>query len=138
MARTKRVRSDRAEAPAYLAKATEFLDEARAAQVAERWDAAMLTAIHAGINAVDASTIALSGQRSTDPDHLRAVDLLEETAPTSQEVKTQAAQLRRLLSQKNTVEYESRRSRRGEATEAVKRAERLVAWATKVVRDARL
>lgn len=138
MTRAKRVSADRTQAAAYSAKAKEFLDEAKLAQAARRWDAAMLNAIHAAISASDAATIALSGQRSVDPDHMRAADLLEEVGSTSREVKAEATQLRRLLARKNAVEYESRRSRQGEVTDAVKRAERLVAWASAVVRNAKL
>lgn len=68
MTRAKRVSADRTQAAVYPAKAKEFLDEARLAQAASRWDAAMLNAIHAAISASDAATIALSGQRSVDPD----------------------------------------------------------------------
>ncbi len=100
MARAKRVDVDRRDAKAYLSKAQEFLEQARAADEAGRWDAAMLTAIHAAISASDAASIALVGQRSTDPDHMRAADLLEEPARGSKEVKSQATQLRRVLARK--------------------------------------
>jgi hypothetical protein len=119
MARAKRVRMARSQAKDYLEKAQEFLDEAKIAQVARRWDAAMLNSIHAAISASDAATIALSGQRSVDPDHMRAADLLEEVGSASIGVKAQATQRRRLLALKNIVEYESRRSRQREVTDAV-------------------
>jgi len=138
MARGKRVRVHRSQAKSYLSKAQEFLAQAHDAQRAERWDAAMLNAIHAGISASDAATIALSGQRSADPDHMRSADLLEEVAPASREIRGQATQLRRLLARKNAVEYESRRSRKSDVVDAVKRADRLTAWVVDVVREARL
>lgn len=138
MARSKRVRVDRNRAKAYLAKAQEFLELAQEARDTERWDAAMLNAIHAAISACDAATIALAGQRSADLDHMRAADLLDEIAPSSKEVKGQATQLRRVLATKNMVEYESRRSRRSDAQETVKRAERLTSWAITIVTEARL
>jgi hypothetical protein len=43
-----------------------------------------------------------------------------------------------LLAKKNVVEYESRRASVKEASEAVKRADRLVDWATETVEDAHL
>jgi hypothetical protein len=102
------------------------------------YDAAMLNAIHAAISATDAVTVALAGQRSADPDHGRAADLLDEVGGGSSEVSAHARQLRQLLARKNVVEYESRRAAAGEAMDAVKRADRLVAWATGVVGAAKL
>jgi hypothetical protein len=60
-------------------------------------DAAMLNAIHAGISATDAVTIALAGIRSTDPDQARAADLLDEVATGPGEARTTARKLRQLL-----------------------------------------
>ena len=101
-------------------------------------DAAMLDAIHAAISAADAVTVALAGQRSADPDHGRAADLLDEVGGRSSEVRAHARQLRQLLGRKNAVEYESRRATAREAADAVKRADRLVAWASGVVEAAKL
>ncbi len=128
----------RMEAKLYLAKAEEFLQEARAAAQASRHDAAMLNAIHAAISAGDAVTIVLAGRRSADADHQRAVDLLEEVAGSSAEIKGKARQVRALLAKKNIVQYESRRATAGEAGNAVDRAGRIVGWATETVRRARM
>lgn len=98
----------------------------------------MLNAVHAAISAADAVTAALAGRRSADPDHARAADLLEEVAARSGEIKARVRQLRALLAKKNAIEYESRRASAKEATQAVERAERLVAWAVGIVRDAKL
>jgi hypothetical protein len=43
-----------------------------------------------------------------------------------------------LLAKKNVVEYESRQARSKEASEAVKRADRFVHWASQTIEDARL
>lgn len=133
----KRAPTPQREAPSFLAKSKEFLQEAEVALEAGRLDAAMLSAIHAAITAADAATVILAGTRSTDPDHARAADLLEETGRGAQEVKTHADQLRRLVSKKNAVEYESRRARRADAVDALKRARRIVNWADQVVSAAR-
>jgi hypothetical protein len=98
----------------------------------------MLNAIHAAISAADAVTVAVAGIRSADPDHLRAADLLQEVGGGPGELANHSSQLRELLSRKNVVEYESRRATLREATDAVKRAERLVTWARQVLKDARL
>ncbi len=138
MARSKRVSVPRGQARAYLEKAAQFLVAARDAVDRSLYDAAMLNAIHAAISATDAVTVALAGQRSTDPDHGRAADLLAEVGGGSSEVSGHARQLRQLLARKNVVEYESRRAAAREARDALKRADRLVTWAGVVVEAAKL
>jgi len=134
----KTVSVSRAESAPYLAKAEQFVEEARAALDSSRDDAAMLNAVHAAISALDAVTVALAGLRSADPDHQRAVDLLEEVASGSEEIKTRVRQTRQLLAKKNMVEYESRRATAKEARDAVERASRIVEWAAVTVRRARV
>jgi len=85
--------------------------------------------VHAGINSADAVCIALDGRRSKGPDHLRAGDLLEEIAKDSPPIRENVAQLRALIRQKNRVEYEDKPASRSDATDAVRRCERLVEWA---------
>lgn len=132
----KTVSASRAEGRLYVEKATQFLVEAQTAIEQSRHDAAMLNAIHAAISASDAATSSLAGRRSADPDHQRAVDLLEEVAGGSEEIKARVKQMRLLLAKKNVVEYESRRATAKEAKEAVQRAERIVRWADETVRRA--
>jgi HEPN domain-containing protein len=136
--RRKTVAVPRAEARLYLGKAEQFLQEARSALERSRHDAAMRGAIHAAISGSDAVTAVLAERRSADPDHQRAVDLLEEVAGQSEEIKTRVRQLRMLLAKKNIVEYESRRATAKEAVESVERAERFVEWARQVVHRARV
>lgn len=136
--RGKTVTVSRAEAALYLGKAEQFLDEAKSARERSRHDATMLNAIHATISAVDAVTAALSGRRSADPDHQRAVDLLEEVAGPSEEINARVRQVRMLLAKKNVVEYEARRANAKEAEEAVERAGRIIDWAGETVRRARV
>ena len=134
----KTVSVSRAESAPYLAKAEQFVEEARAALDSSRDDAAMLNAVHAAISALDAVTVALAGLRSADPDHQRAVDLLEEVASGSEEIKTRVRQTRQLLAKKNMVEYESRRATAKEARDAVERASRIVDWAAVTIQRARV
>lgn len=134
----KSVSVPRREASLYLAKARQLLEEAQVALQGSRLDSAMLNSIHAGINATDAVTVALAGRRSTDSDHQRAADLLEEVGPRSEAIADRAKQLRALLAKKNQVEYESRRATAKEAAEAVSRAERIVRSAMQIVASARL
>ncbi len=138
MARGKTVKTRRAEAGLYLDKAGQFLDQARSGLEAGRNDASLLDAIHAAITAADAATVALAGVRSTDPDHQRAADLLEEVAGSGSEIRDRARQLRALLARKNAVEYESRKATVKDARDGVERAGRVVEWARQVVAKARV
>ena len=138
MPKAKRVETARRESRSYIGKAEQFLEAARAASVAGQHDAAMLAAIHAAISATDAVTIALAAVRSSDPNHLLAADLLDEVGGHQGEVATHAKHLRQLLGKKHSVEYGSGRATAKEADDALKRADRLVAWARSVVEAARL
>jgi len=137
MAKGKTSQVRRGEARLYLDKAVQFIEQARSGLDADRNDAALLDAIHAAISGTDAVTIALSGVRSTDPDHQRAADLLEEVA-AAPESRERARQLRTLLARKNTVEYESRKASVKDARDGVERAGRIVDWAKDVLAKARL
>lgn len=132
----KTVAAPRSDARRHLSKAEQFVEEARMAEKASRYDAAMLNAIHAGISAVDAVTIALGGRRSSDPDHRRAIDLLREVLGDTEPTATRANQLSALLGRKNRVEYESGLATAADASDAVDRAQRLVDWATEIVSSA--
>ncbi len=130
--------ASRSEARLYLAKAQQFSAEAIAAINNSRNDAAMLNAVHAAISATDAVGVALAGRRSTDPDHQRAADLLQEVGGRSRGIVSHVRQLRMLLAKKNLVEYESRQASAKEAREAVQRAERIVRWASQTIEAAQL
>jgi HEPN domain-containing protein len=138
MAKGKTAQARRGEAKLYLDKAVQFIEQARAGLDAGRNDAALLDAIHAAISGTDAATIALAGVRSTDPDHRRAADLLEEVAGSAPEGRERARQLRALLTRKNTVEYESRRASVKDARDGVERSGRIVDWAKEVLAKARI
>ena len=138
MAKGKTAEVHRSEARLNIAKADQFLEEARAALESERYDAALLNAIHAAISGTDAVAVALVGRRSTDPDHQRAVDLLEEAAASAPEIRTRSRQVRALLARKNTVEYESRPASSRDARDGVEQAGRVVDWAREVAVKARL
>ncbi|TMD19229.1 MAG: HEPN domain-containing protein [Chloroflexi bacterium] len=137
MARGKTVQVRGNEARLYLDKAVQFIEQARAGLDAGRNDAALLEAIHAAISGTDAVTTALAGVRSTDPDHQRAADLLEDIVAVSDD-RQRARQLRSLLARKNAVEYESRKTSPKEARDGVERAGRIVDWAKEVLAAARL
>ena len=137
-ARRKIVKTPRSAGRLYLAKAQQFCAEAKSASMNSRHDAAMLNAVHAAISAADAICVALGGRRSSDADHQRAADLLQEIGGRSSDIAIQVRRLRELLAKKNVVEYESRQATAKEATSAVQKAERFVAWADKSIAAARL
>jgi HEPN domain-containing protein len=138
MASGKKAEVRRGESRLYLGKAHQFLEQARLALESQRYDAALLNAIHAAISGTDAVTVALVGRRSTDPDHQRSVDLLEEAAASAPEIRERSRQVRALLARKNAVEYESRPASARDARDGVERAGRVVEWASEVVTKARL
>ena len=129
---------EKAKARSYLAKANEFLAASRTAAADGQADAALLMAVHSGISACDAVTIALAGVRSADPDHLPAADLLETIAARADEVRERANQLRSLLKMKNLVEYEDNRASAAQAQDGTKRASRLAEWAAAQLARARV
>jgi HEPN domain-containing protein len=126
--RARRTRADPSSAHRYLHKAKQFADEAHDAAGHRRWDAAVVCAVHAGISAADAFTAALAGVRSTDPDHLRVVDLLREVGRGARGVDAKAQQLSAVLGLKNRIEYEDKLAKETDATTAIDRADRIVAW----------
>ena len=135
---SKTVTASRAEARLYLAKAEQFLQVGRQASEANQHDGTLLNAVHAVISATDSVTVALARRRSTDPDHQRAAELLEEVAGNSPDLRTHVRKLRELLAKKNVVEYESRRATAREARDVLLRAERFIGWARETVERAKL
>lgn len=122
-----------AEVSGFLGKAREFLAGAEDHLAQGRHDGALMDAIHAAIAACDAVTGHLEGVRSADPDHARAVHLLERVTRTENVAGTPARQLAMLIAKKNVVEYEARRATSKEASEGVDRARRFVRWAIELV-----
>jgi hypothetical protein len=125
----------RGEARKAQAKAEEFAQAAASEATAERWNAAGLAAVHAGISAADAALIAMAGLRSVSEDHGAVTVALEEQVP---EFKAgQRRQLAGLLRLKNTVAYEQRLLTPTEARQMADQARRLVRWSRQIV-DERL
>ena len=115
----------------YLAKAEEFLRSALDNIASRRWNAAALSAIHAGIAAADAVLVFERGVRSVSQRHEDVVDLL---TGSGTDRSAALAHLRQMLTRKNAVEYESRLFSQQEAEEIVRHAERFLAWVRNRVR----
>ena len=126
-------REERAAHANYLAKAEEFLRSALDNAASRRWNAAALSAIHAGIAAADAVLVFERGLRSAGERHADVLDLL---AGPGAERSSALTHLRRILGRKNVVEYESRLFSQREAAEVVQHAERFLSWARARVRPA--
>lgn len=106
-----------------LAQARDFLEVADVALAGEKFDPAASDAVLAGIAAADAICCAVLHRRSSDGDHLTSKDLVDEVDPKA------GTQLGRLLSIKSRAQYDSRSVTSTDATNAVRRAARLVEMA---------
>ena len=113
---------------AYLAKASAWLQAAEENLDAGRWDVAAGSAVTAGINACDALSGALLGQRAGG-EHTEAVDLLNGAGDDGRQA---ARQLSQLLRYKTPAQYDPAPMPEGDATKAVALARRLVERAAQV------
>lgn len=128
--RSKTVALNATDVHGYAAKAEEYLEAAEDALSKGRYNAATSAAIHAGINAADAITGALRGMRSSDPDHSRALDLLE---ASGKDGKDASKHLARLIPLKTKAEYDPGTVPRSKAESAVKNATRMVVIARRIL-----
>jgi HEPN domain-containing protein len=115
---------------AYAAKAEEYLEAAEQNLEEGRYSAAASAAVHAGINAADAITGALREVRSADPDHARAVDLLEGSGKAGKEASKHLA---RLIPLKTKAEYDPGAVPRSRAESALKSSTQLIKVMRRVV-----
>lgn len=118
----------------FLAKAEDFLDVARQALEAERWDPSVSAAIHAGRLACDVATVGSIGKRNTGQhDEIDGL-LAQASSALAVRVDDSARRISRLLHVKNVAEYEARRLARQDAEAALKDATRLVQWAVELTK----
>jgi uncharacterized protein (UPF0332 family) len=116
----------------YLKKAGEFLSSAQDSLIKEKWNAAGLNAIHAGISATDALLVALHGIRSTSPKHDDTLKLINSLVK-HKELEENIGHLRSLISMKSIVEYDQRLITQSEAVSLSKHSERLLAWVKNIL-----
>lgn len=137
---TRKIRSvgvEKAHAATYFRKAVQFCEAAAEAYAQERYDAAVVLSVHAGISASDATCIGVGTRRCADS-HDRAADLLEEIGSHAPEFVEAAKRLRVLLAQKNAIEYENKRATQKDAELGVRRCESLVGWTKITLTKAKL
>ena len=113
----------------FLDRAVEFLASAQDGLSRRRHQAAASGAVHAAIAAADAVTVYHAGRRSAPQRHEDAVHLLGTLGLPRAEVEPRERQLMRILGLKTKAEYTDNPVTAREAEEAVRTAERLVAWA---------
>ena len=121
----KKVSPDRA--AVYWDKSRDFFRTMRDAAEAGNWNGAGLAAVHCAISAADALLVAKAGLRSSSQAHEDAADLLSLHVHHPQ-AADQARRLRRILEEKNLIEYVDKTYRRDDALELQKHVERFTAW----------
>lgn len=112
----------------YLRKSEECLNTASDCVTTKRWNAAVINAVHSGINACDALTVFLLGLRHAGERHEDAISLLQTTGLPRDVLTAKSKQLTRLLAIKNAAEYEERLMNENDAREAVRDAQRFHNW----------
>ncbi|MDP2940674.1 MAG: HEPN domain-containing protein [Candidatus Omnitrophota bacterium] len=116
----------------YLKKAEEFLSSAQDSLIKDKWNAAGLNAIHAGISAADALLVALHGIKSTSPKHDDIIKLLS-SLMKHKGLEENISHLRSLISMKSIVEYDQRLITQSEAVNLSKHSERFLAWVKNIL-----
>jgi len=111
----------------YLKKAEEFFSSTQDSLIREKWNAAGLSAIHAGISSADALLVSLHGIRSSSPKHDDILKLLPGLIK-HKDLEKNLNHLRHLISMKNIVEYDQRLITQNEAIGLSRHAERFLGW----------
>lgn len=114
----------------FFIKAEDFLEGARE-QVNDHSNAAATLAVHAIISACDAICAKFLQRRHAGADHMQAVEMLKELPIDKDELRPKVRQASRVLSKKNTAEYEDRIIAKNEAREMIRDAERFIDWVRK-------
>jgi HEPN domain-containing protein len=116
----------------YLKKAADFNLAMHASFTAGNWNSVGLEAVHCAISGNDAVLSFFSGERSKRQDHKEAVSLLLKAVGTD-EAKSAAEHLRKVISLKNLIEYEGRSFTKAEAESIIKHVDRFYEWAKSIL-----
>ncbi len=112
----------------FVRKSEQFLRAAEAAGARGDWDAAVSSAVHAGIAMADALTVFYLGQRSASQEHGGSIRLLESVSLGSDDIARNARHLSSLLAAKTRAEYEERLLSSSDAEDALVHARRFCHW----------
>ncbi len=110
----------------YLKRAEECFHAAKNSFVAQEWNSATISAIHAVIAASDAICVYFLGKRNASENHNEAAALFKTIKADDEEINTNANRIARVLNIKSMAEYEERLVFRVEAEKVLKDCERLL------------
>ncbi|MBW2975526.1 HEPN domain-containing protein [Candidatus Woesearchaeota archaeon] len=114
----------------YLKKSNECLESATDSISRQNWNAAVISAIHCAISAVDSLTVFFRGERHAGERHEDVINLLQSLDGIEKEtINKKIRQLQRLLQIKNSAEYEEKLMSQQDAEVSKKDAERILIWA---------
>jgi len=115
---------DPKKASGYVTKAEGFLEMANLALQNEKYDSAVMNAVHSAISALDALTTSFKGKRASDQ-HTEVLSLIQGIFP-SKEYEEIKKQFTSLISKKNASEYQPDLMDPKEAEDSVRWAERIL------------
>ncbi len=119
---------DRSQHMNYRKKAEEFYNSMLHAEKSGHWNAVGLNAVHCAISISDALLVKFRGIRSASNDHMVVVDIIKQNLDI-EGIGSKLAALRRILSKKALIEYDSITFTKNNALEIMKQAERFFLWA---------
>ena len=115
----------------FLKRSEECVHAAQTSFSNQEWNASAINAIHCCIAACDAMCVYFLGKRHAGEDHEEVVNLFMTVEGSSEEIKTNANRILRILRIKNMAEYEERLIYRPEAERVLKDCERLLEFVKK-------
>jgi hypothetical protein len=117
----------------YLKKAKEFYQIMYKAEKEESWNAVGLNGVHCVISLIDAILVKYSGIRSSEVEHMKAIDLLNSSvANTIKDITQKSQTARRVIAKKNLIAYENREFIKSEALDMIKQVQRFYEWANSI------
>jgi len=115
----------------FLKRAEECFHAAQNSFSGEEWNSATISAIHSCIAACDAVCVYFLGKRHAGENHEEAINLFRTIKSGSEEIRTNANRISRILSVKNMAEYEERLIYKSEAEKILKDCERFLEFVKK-------
>lgn len=112
----------------YSKKAEEFYKSTLYAEKEAHWNAVGLNAVHCAISITDALLVKFAGLRSGASDHRIVVDIMRQNL-NLKDVNNRINSLKRILSKKSLIEYDSIVFTKNDAQDIMKQAERFYLWA---------
>ena len=116
-------RVDPKHAANYIAKSEEFLEVARLALQNEKYNSAVISAVHSAISGLDALTASYKGKRGSD-DHAETLSIVQGIF-SPQEYKEVKRQFVSIMDKKNASEYQPDLMESNDAQDSVRWAERI-------------